>query len=120
MRREYKTIVSPLFCHRKTWLPISPNASKANGPKIYSSAAFQSALLSFGVGCPKGESYIIASSTESATKILLGQFVLRVVEHLLGIALFDDLTQIHEDDVVGYAQGLAQRVGNHHDRVLLL
>ena len=43
-----------------------------------------------------------------------------MMEHLFCAAFFDHFTQIHEDDVVGDAECLAQGVGYHHDAVILL
>lgn len=45
-------------------------------------------------------------SAEGTVEVALRQLVPGVVEDLFGIALLDDLTQIHEDDMVGDASGL--------------
>ena len=60
------------------------------------------------------------SLAESAIEILLGQLVLRMMEHFLGASFFNHLTQIHEDDVVGDAESLAKGMSYHHDAVILL
>ena len=57
---------------------------------------------------------------ECTVEILLGQFVLRMMEHFLGASFFNHLTQIHEDDVIGDAESLAKSVGYHYDAVVLL
>ena len=58
--------------------------------------------------------------TECTIEILLGQLVLRMMEHFLGASFFNHLTQIHEDDVVGDAESLAKGMSYHHDAVILL
>ena len=47
------------------------------------------------------------------------KFVLGIVENLVSGTLFDDFAEVHEDDVVGDAEGLPQSVGDHDDGVLL-
>ena len=46
--------------------------------------------------------------------------MLRMMEYLLGATFFDDLSKIHEDDMIGDAECLAEGVGYHHDAVILL
>ena len=55
--------------------------------------------------------------TECAVEILACQLVFRMAEDLLGIAFLHHLAHVHEDDVVGNAESLTQRVGDHHDGV---
>jgi hypothetical protein len=43
-----------------------------------------------------------------------------MMEYLLGATFFDDLSKIHEDDMVGDAECLTEGVGYHHDAVILL
>jgi len=43
-----------------------------------------------------------------------------MMEDLLSATFFDDLAEIHEDDMVGDAECLAEGVGYHHDAVILL
>ena len=57
---------------------------------------------------------------ECAVEIFLSQFVLRMMKHLFCATFFDDLSQIHEDDMVGDAECLAEGVGYHYDAVILL
>ena len=42
------------------------------------------------------------------------------MEDLFCTTFFDDLAEIHEDDMVGDAESLAEGVGYHHDAVILL
>ena len=46
--------------------------------------------------------------------------MLRIIEYLLGIALLNNLTKIHEDDMVSNALSLTQRMGHHDDGIVLL
>ena len=42
--------------------------------------------------------------TKCSVEIFLGQFVLGMIEHLVGTAFLYHLAKIHEDDVVGDAE----------------
>lgn len=46
--------------------------------------------------------------------------MLRVIENLLRIALLNDLSEVHEYDMVGYSLSLTQRVSHHHNAIILL
>jgi hypothetical protein len=46
----------------------------------------------------------------------LGPFVLRVIEELEGVVLFDNLAKIHEDDPIGDGLGKAHFMADHDHR----
>lgn len=57
---------------------------------------------------------------ERSVQILFGQFVLWILEYFFCASFFDHFAEIHEDDMVGYAECLAQGMCHHHDAIVFL
>src|SRR5436190_16189100 len=56
---------------------------------------------------------------EAAGDVVLGASIARRGEYLVGVVELDQLAQIHEGRLVGYARGLLHVVGDDGDRVVL-
>ena len=52
-------------------------------------------------------------------EILFCTLLAGVLEDFMGWAVLDQLSKVHEDDVIGQTLGLAQDVADQHDSVLL-
>ena len=57
---------------------------------------------------------------ERSVQILFGQFVLWILEYFFCASFFDHFAEIHEDDMVSYAECLAQGMCHHHDAIVFL
>gem|GEM_PF-4751703 len=57
---------------------------------------------------------------ELSCEILSCTFVLRIGKYFMGRSRFDDFTQVHVNNIIREAFGLAQGMGHNHGRVLLL